>query len=1166
MNLLPKISFKKYIDGAPQGVDQIIVDALSQKGAQATKRTIIVLRDEARLSQFVEGMRFVNPQAIILPLPAWDCLPYDRISPHSSVTSKRLATLSYLSGSASATSPEIATPQIATPEIIVTTVNGWLQKVPPPSFFEKASLSLRKGQQASLESVTQFLANNGFHRTDTVREYGEFAVRGGILDIFSDASGLPTRVDFFGDEIETIKSFDALTQRSVGACDGVLLQPAAEFLLDDAAISSFRSRFREFFGGKGAKSPLYESVSAGRMTPALEHWSALLHDEMAVIEDYCRTCDGQAPALLFDEEAQPAIAARLEQVTEFYEARQKPEIEGDIDYFPLAPHWHYRALDEVESVLEGPESHFLSAFSQDRSTREAFNAMGRIGVGVGVADSGPKLTQIATMIKESPQEQIFIIAATSEGAARRTGEMLGQAGDSLVPFVTDLTQGLQCKVATACWPLEKGFALENLQVITEQDIFGTRLARPVGRRRAENFLTEVSALEQGDLVVHVEHGIGRYEKLETINSGGSEHDCLMLIYQGGDKLYLPVENIDMLSRYGKDSTDVVLDKLGGVAWQARKAKIKERIKIMAEQLIRIAANRAVATTEPLVASEGGFAEFCARFGFSETEDQLDAISDVLDDMASGKATDRLICGDVGFGKTEVALRAAFVAAMAGYQVALVTPTTLLARQHGKVFTERFKDFPVDVSVLSRMTSTADAKSIKENIANGSAQIIIGTHALLAKSIEFNNLGMLIVDEEQSFGVGQKERLKELKGDIHVLTLTATPIPRTLQMALSGVRQMSIIATPPVDRLAVRTFIGAWDNVVLKEALLRERFRGGQSFVVCPRIDDMARLYERIVKLVPDAKIISAHGRMTPTELDKAMTAFGEGQAEILISTNIVESGIDIPSANTMIIHRADMFGLSQLYQLRGRVGRSKQRAYAYLTFDQHKVMTAGAKRRLEVMQTLDKLGAGFTLASHDLDIRGAGNLLGDEQSGHVKEVGVELYQDMLRQAVELAQQKRSHEKAEENPEYSPLISIGTKVLIPEAYIPDLTSRLSIYRRIASLQNDDEMNQMMTELIDRFGKIPDSVNNLLQIVELKQLCRRANVLKIDAGDKGFSLLFKDNRFENPDALVGWIAAQKGQVQLKAAHKLVVMRDLKLVQSRAKQAKSLLEDLAKMAETS
>ena len=1152
MNLLKNISFETYLDGCPQGADQIVAAALSKSKVSQ----MIVLRDDTRMAQFIQGLRFVAPELKVYALPAWDCLPYDRISPHSSVTSARLACLSALA--AASDQP------LSCPQIIVTTVNGWLQKVPPPAFFQKASLSLRPEMQISIEAVTHFLTQNGFHRTDTVREYGEFAVRGGILDIFSDAAASPVRIDFFGDEIETIKSFDALTQRSDGKIIELILQPAAEFLLDDESISLFRSRFREIFGGKGAKSQLYTSVSAGQMAPALEHWSGFLHQEMAVIEDYLIAQTGGGVDVLFDEEAKAAIAARIEQISEFYEARQNPELTDDVAYFPIAPHWHYRTDEEIETRLAHRSSHFFSSFSQDRVTQSAFDVKGRVGLSVFSPNAGGKLEQLAQFVKNQAPKDCVLLAATSEGAAQRTADMLSEILQAPVPVVTDLSQALETKIAAAYWPLETGFALEHMSVITEQDIFGTRLARPVSRRRAENFLTEVSALEQGDLVVHVEHGIGRYEKLETIKSGGSDHDCLMLLYQGGDKLYLPVENIDMLSRYGKDGTDVILDKLGGVAWQARKAKIKERIKEMAEQLIRIAANRAVATTEPLMPVEGSFAEFCARFGFAETEDQLDAIADVLDDLSSGQASDRLICGDVGFGKTEVALRAAFIAAMAGYQVALVTPTTLLARQHGRVFSERFKGFPVSVNVLSRMTTSADAKQIKEDITNGAAQIVIGTHALLANSISFNNLGLLIVDEEQSFGVAQKERLKELKGDIHVLTLTATPIPRTLQMALSGVRKMSIIATPPVDRLAVRTFIGAWDNVVLKEALLRERFRGGQSFVVCPRIDDMPRLYERLVKLVPDASIISAHGRMTPTELDKAMTAFGEGQADILLSTNIVESGIDIPSANTMIIHRADMFGLSQLYQLRGRVGRSKQRAYAYLTTDQHKVMTPGAKRRLEVMQTLDKLGAGFTLASHDLDIRGAGNLLGDEQSGHVKEVGVELYQDMLRQAVELAHKRRAKEAETQPADYAPSISLGTKVLIPESYIADLTSRLSIYRRIASLQTNDEMNQMMTELVDRFGKIPESLSNLLQIVELKQLCRRANVLKIDAGDKGFSVVFKDQRFANPQALVGWIASQKGQVQLKGDHKLVVMADLKLVSGRAKQAHRLLSELAQMAE--
>jgi len=660
--------------------------------------------------------------------------------------------------------------------------------------------------------------------------------------------------------------------------------------------------------------------------------------------------------------------------------------------------------------------------------------------------------------------------------------------------------------------------------------------------------------------VHAEHGIGRYEGLIIINSAGGDHDCLHLVYAGGDKLYLPVENIELLSRYGSGDSDSPLDRLGSAAWQARVARIKGRVRIMAEQLIKIAASRQRAKAEPLIVEDGSFAEFCGRFAFTETDDQLNAIADVVDDLASGKASDRLICGDVGFGKTEVALRAAFIATMAGYQVAVVAPTTLLARQHGKVFIERFKGFPVKIGVLSRMTPTQQAKDMRDGIASGDIQIAIGTHALLAKTINFNHLGLLIIDEEQHFGVGQKERLKELRGDIHVLTLSATPIPRTLQMALSGVREMSLISTPPVDRLAVRTFIGPWDGVVLREAIQREMFRGGQIFVVCPRIDDMQRVYDRVSSLVPNARILSAHGRMAPNELDTVMTRFADGEADILLSTNIVESGIDIPSANTMIIHRADMFGLSQLYQLRGRVGRGRQRAYAYLTSDPKRLLSPQARRRLEVMQTLDTLGAGFTLASYDMDIRGAGNLLGDEQSGHVREVGVELYQEMLRQAVDAAKSgKSSDDETSAETVWTPQINLGIEVRIPETYVPDLNVRLSVYRRIGDLAEPQAIDQMIAELVDRFGPLPDSVRNLFAVIELKQLCRSANVEKIDAGPKGISLSFRYDQFSRPEQLIDWIAGQGGRVQLRRDHRLFVQYCLKKPDMQVPACREVIQQL-------
>ena len=768
----------------------------------------------------------------------------------------------------------------------------------------------------------------------------------------------------------------------------------------------------------------------------------------------------------------------------------------------------------------------------------------------------------AQHIKTECSKKAVILCAGNEAAVTRLTELFAAEMGTAPQGAAGLDQITAAGCYVMVWPLETGFETPDALVLSEQDIFGARMSRPTGRRRrADNFLREVSSLEVGDLVVHVEHGIGRYEGLETITSNGTQHDCLHLRYAGGDRLYLPVENIELLSRYGQESSDVVMDRLGGVGWQTRKARIKGRIREMADQLIKIAANRAVAKAEPLSPPEGVFAEFCARFGHSETEDQLDAIHDVIGDLGSGQATDRLICGDVGFGKTEVALRAAFVAAMSGYQVALVTPTTLLARQHAKLFEARFKGFPVTVASLSRMVTPKQAQKVKEGIKDGSVQMVVGTHALLAKSIDFNHLGLLIIDEEQNFGVAQKERLKELRGDVHVLTLSATPIPRTLQLALSGVRDMSLIATPPVDRLAVRTFVGGWDSVVLKEALTRERFRGGQSFVVCPRIADLNRVYDKLVKMVPDLRIFTAHGKMAPNELDDVMTDFGDGKADVLLSTNIIESVIDIPTANTIIIHRADRFGLAQLYQLRGRVGRGKERAYAYLTTDPDLILTPQARRRLDVMQTLDKLGAGFSLASYDMDIRGAGNLLGDEQSGHVREVGIELYQDMLKQAVDIA--KKSREEAADSPDdgqdWSPQISLGTNVLIPDSYVADLSVRLSLYRRIGNLKTEEDIFDIKAECADRFGALPDTMNNLLEIVELKQLCRQLNIQKFDAGDKGFALSFRENKVGDPDALIGWIAAQRGKVLLKSDHKIVIKDDLVKISTRSTKAKNWLRTM-------
>ncbi len=1163
MKNIIKVDLTNDIWGAPDGVTSL---ALSQI-ALAGKSFIYVARDDVRMTAMGDSLQRLSPDLCLLEFPAWDCLPFDRLSPQGGLVGRRIETLAQLVS-------DVGT----RPRILLTTVNAILQRVPPKTYFTDSSLvitagkatkDLANGQKLGPAALADYLAGQAYLRTDTVRETGEFAVRGGILDVFPPGQTAPARLDFFGDDVETIRSFDPATQRSISKLKSLILRPVAEFMMNEATIAQFRTGYLSLFGAKASRDALYESVSAGRSHPGIEHWLPLFHGNLACLTDYC-----SGWPIVLDHEGDASVAARYAQIQDFHEARLAHGSDDTASpYRPLAPEKLYLSQAETDQLFEQGRTCRLFAFApiqdggQDSVKPDqpaAQDAGGRAAIRLVKIEGNSAVPELAAYVKaeRSAAKRPIIVACSSPGAASRLADLLDEhlGVGALQPLAT-IEDAVSGGFYVMQWPLETGFQTDHLVVVSEPDIFGQRLSRPQSKRaKGDEFLREVSVLETGDLVVHAEHGIGRYEGLIIINSAGGDHDCLHLVYSGGDKLYLPVENIELLSRYGSAGGEAQLDKLGGVAWQARVARIKGRVRIMAEQLIKIAAARYHARAEPLIAEDGTFGEFCARFAFTETEDQLNAINDVVDDLASGKASDRLICGDVGFGKTEVALRAAFIAAMAGYQVALVAPTTLLARQHGKVFVERFAGFPVKIGVLSRMTSAADSKIIRENIASGEVQIAIGTHALLAKSIAFNHLGLLIIDEEQHFGVGQKERLKELRGDIHVLTLSATPIPRTLQMALSGVREMSLIATPPVDRLAVRTFVGPWDGVVLREAIQREMFRGGQVFVVCPRIDDMQRVYDRVNKLAPEARVISAHGQMPANELDQVMTKFADGEADILLSTNIVESGLDIPSANTMIIHRADIFGLSQLYQLRGRVGRGRQRAYAYLTSDPQRLLSPQARRRLEVMQTLDTLGAGFTLASYDMDIRGAGNLLGDEQSGHVREVGVELYQEMLRQAVDSAKSGRGGEGVDDaKPAWTPQINLGLEIRLPESYVPDLTVRLSLYRRIADLVDSQTTDILIAELVDRFGGLPDPVKNLFSVIELKQLCRLANVEKIDAGPKGLALTFRDNHFTRPDALIGWIAGQGGRVQIRADHRLVLATPIPKPEMQPAACKTVLQDL-------
>ena len=1152
---LARLSGRLTLAGAPEGFDAL---ATAQLARAHRGVSVFIARDTARAGAFGDAIRFFDPDIELIDLPGWDCLPYDRVGPSAGVSASRMAALSRLASPGDA----------KTPRLVITAASSVIQRLPPRDVIRKATFSARVGNDVAIADLERYFAVNGYIRASTVSERGEFAIRGGVIDVYPPTADEPVRLDLFGDTLDAIRGFDAMTQRSTRQLREIELLPVSEALVDTAAISRFRSGFIALFGA-AADDPLYAAISEGGRRGGMEHYLPLFYETTETLFDYL----GPDALVLLDHQATDARDERLSMIADAYDARREAaQVRGGTVYRPVPVERLY--LDQTAWDLKLAE-HPVRVFSP--FVEEASATVVDLGARPGRSFAAERaqdsvnlfeaVTDHAKTLGRAGKRVLF--ASWSDGSSDRLASMLGDHGLDSVRLAASWSDaqafgiaGTRAKpVQRAILPVDHGFVTESLAVISETDILGDRLARPRRKRRAQNFLAEATSLTPGDLVVHIDHGIGRYSGLRTLDVNGAPHDCLDLQYGGDAKLYLPVENIDLLTRYGSDAEGVQLDRLGGAAWQARKARAKERLREMAEGLIRIAAARELKSTEAIDPPSGLFDEFCARFPYDETDDQLNAITDVLTDLSSGKPMDRLVCGDVGFGKTEVALRAAFVVAMCGKQVALVCPTTLLARQHFRTFSERFAGWPIKVRQLSRMVPAKEAAQTREGLANGEIEVVVGTHAILSKQVSFRDLGMVIVDEEQHFGVKHKEKLKELRADVHMLTLTATPIPRTLQMALSGIREMSIIATPPVDRLAVRTYITPHDPVVLREALLREKYRGGQAYVVVPRISDLPDMERFLRDQVPEVRFVVGHGQMAPTQLEEVMSAFYDGRYDVLLATTIVESGLDIPTANTLIVHRADMFGLSQLYQLRGRVGRAKARAYAYLTTPADRTITEGAEKRLKVLQSLDSLGAGFQLASHDLDIRGGGNLLGDEQSGHIREIGVELYQQMLEDAV--ADLRQSGEAEATGRGWSPQINAGAAVLIPDDYVPDLNVRLSLYRRLSEAERVEDREALAAELIDRFGPLPRETDHLLKVVAIKGLCRQAGIEKIDIGPKGAVIAFRGESFANPMGLVRHI--QRNQViwKLRPDHKVVVKGEWETPDARLLAAEKILTELAALA---
>ena len=1143
-------SFSKNIinlSGAPDGFDANI---LSNFITEKQKSIIFVARDDKRLDLMRKSLWFFSPNIPILDFPSWDCLPYDRVSPNADVSSARMATLAALSSGFEA------------PIVLLTTLNAITQYIPNRTIVSNNSFVAIVGRTINVKELRAYFSKMGFVQTPTVTEPGDYAIRGGIIDVFPPGESGPVRMDLFGDELESARRFDPVTQRTVENLDRIEFAPVSEVILDDVSINRFRNNYRKEFGSAGLDDPLYEAISAGRKHQGYEHWAPYFHDGMETIFDHLPNA-----VIFMDENIERIHTSRWDGINDQYEARLEAlnsKNRSETVYKPIKPELFYVSPDDLFDLLNNREQRKFIVLPQPTGPN-SLDMRARIGRNFAPERQNEELglfEEFAKHIIEKRKTTSVIIASMSLGARERLYGLLQDQGLSgMVNIKTwkDINQAIG-SISLAVWHLEHGFEAPGLTIISEQDVLGELIIRKTNKkRRAKDFLTEASSLSVGDLVVHVDHGVGRYRGLETVKAAGAPHDCLLLEYANNDRLYLPVENVELLSRYGHETG--LLDRLGGSAWQAKKAKLKERIREMADKLLRIAAERSLRKSEILEVSPDKWNAFCARFPYVETDDQLNAIEDVVSDMSSGKPMDRLICGDVGFGKTEVALRAAFIAASAGTQAAIIAPTTLLARQHFKSFEERFRGTGIRVKQLSRFVTTSQMKKNREALRDGAVEIIIGTHALLAKDIKFANLGLLIIDEEQKFGVGHKERLKQLRSDIHVLTLTATPIPRTLQLSLSGVRELSVIGTPPIDRLAIRTYVSEFDTVTLREALLREHYRGGQSFFVVPRISDLPEIEAFIEEQVPEINHVVAHGQMPAGELDERMNAFYDGKFGILVATTIVESGLDIPTANTIIIHRADMFGLSQLYQIRGRVGRSKTRAYAYLTTKPRQKLTHAAIKRLRVLGSLDSLGAGFMLASQDLDIRGAGNILGEEQSGNVREVGYELYQEMLEDAIAKIKSGQMEGLTDEG-SWSPQINLGVPVLIPETYVQDLDVRLGLYRRLSALAKKIELEAFAAELIDRFGKLPTEVDMLLRVVRIKGMCRAAGIAKLDSGPKGAVIQFYQDKFISPSGLAQYLLDSRGTAKIKD-NKLIVLRDWTNDDKKVKGAYIIARELAVMA---
>ena len=1120
--------------------------AVAEAALAADRFTLLVTADSQSAQHLEHELAFflAGQDLPILSFPDWETLPYDVFSPHEDIISQRLETLHRLPG--------------LTRGVLVVTVATLLHRIAPRAFLEAHTLMMDVGDRLDIDALRQRLEQAGYHHVNQVMEHGEFAMRGSIVDLFPMGSHTPFRIDLFDDEIESIREFDPETQLSREKVERIRLLPAHEFPMHDEAIKGFRHRYRARFEGDPQASSIYREVSQGSAPAGIEYYIPLFFDEMATLFDYLP----QDALVVTLQDPGEAARAFLENTAERYEQRRH-----DIQRPILAPEHVFLTEDEALSALERYPHAAVQRFEfeQPREGLEQNHPTLALPTLLVQARAEDPAHTLKCVIASRPGRLLFV--AESPGRREHLLEMLRQyqIPPRTVAGWSEFAAGNQDFAITVA-PIEQGVRLvdAHIAIVPESALFGQRAQQERRRRRptrdADAVIGNLTDLSIGAPVVHEEHGVGRYIGLQKLEVGGSVAEFLTLEYAGGDKLYVPVASLHLISRFtGTSPEGAPLHKLGSDQWARARKKAAERIYDVAAELLDVNARRAAKRGHAFNVHTDEYAAFSAGFPFEETPDQQKAIESVLDDMAAERPMDRVVCGDVGFGKTEVAMRAAFVAANGGKQVAVLVPTTLLAEQHLQNFRDRFADWPIRIEGLSRFRSQKQQKETLDGIANGNVDIVIGTHKLLQGDIHFKDLGLIIVDEEHRFGVRHKERLKSLRAEVDILTLTATPIPRTLNMSLSGLRDLSIIATPPVQRHAIKTFVNEWNDALIQEATLREIRRGGQVYFLHNEVQSIEKMANKLGTILPGASVRIAHGQMRERELEEVMLDFYHQRFNILLCTTIVESGIDVPTANTIIINRADKLGLSQLHQLRGRVGRSHHRAYAYLVTPPKNALTPDAVRRLEAIESLEDLGVGFTLATHDLEIRGAGELLGEEQSGQIQEIGFSLYNDLLERAVNALKSGKTPEL--EKPLHAGTeIDLGVPALVPDDYVPDVHSRLVLYKRIASAASEDALRELQVEMIDRFGLLPDAAKALFEVNRIKLLAERLGVKKLDVGAQGGRVIFNAEPNIDPLKVIQLIQRDPKRYKLDGQDKLRFTLPLENLQKRVDTVEQLLTGLA------